>query len=76
MSDAGRVSSPVIEAVSEVVRYRMDLSPRQANDLYNEVYALLRDKGMMSAGDRDPGFIPALCAIYDALYAAGVDGSS
>ena len=64
-----------VTAHREVVSIEIHLTPTQANDLYNNVYALLRDRGVHTAHDRGLLHIPALYALYDALYRGGIDGS-
>jgi hypothetical protein len=64
-----------VTAHREVVSLELHLTPGHANDLYNEVYALLRDRGIHTAHDRHKADLPALYALYDALYRLDIDGS-
>lgn len=64
-----------VETVREVTELRFTLTPGEANDLYNEVYVLLRDLGIHTVHDRVRRDLPTLFRLYDGLYGAGIDGS-
>lgn len=74
--DAGRAGHRRgIAAVRQVARYDFRLTPKQANDLYNDIYVLRREAGIVSANSRG-SFAPTLMALYDGLAAAGVFGDA
>lgn len=64
-----------ITAHREVTDIELHLTPGQANDLYNEVYALLRNRDIVTVDDRSRAALPAVYALYDALAVAGIDGT-
>lgn len=69
---SGRTLSVEVEVLTDLAPLRFTLTRDEASRLYNDVTVALRALDVDFAGNRKNVDIPALYALYDALYAAGV----
>lgn len=60
-----------VEPIEVVLDYRITLPTEQMKRLYHDINVTFRVLDVDFAGNRDRYDIPALYALYDALYEAG-----